>query len=188
MFWLKTLKSKLLAMNLASTGAALVVACLVLAGYDYRTFRAEMVTRAKVFAEIVAGNSTAAISFGDENDATQTLASLRYEPHIVAACVYDRSGKRLASYFRGQAMPLPGSGELTPGTYRFEADRLEVSCPIQLNGQVLGSAYVASDLDALRHRTHGYAIVFGTVVLGALAVALLSAARWRALSWAPSST
>jgi len=177
MFLLKTLKSKLLAMSLISTGAALVVACLVLAGYDYRAFRAEMVTRAQVFAHIVAGNSTAAISFGDENDAAQTLASLRFEPHVVAACVYDRSGKRLAQYFRGESVPLPAPAELAPGAYRFGAARLEVSCPIHLNGQMIGSAYVASDLDALHARTHGYAIVFGSVVLGAMVVALLLAAR-----------
>jgi len=177
MLFPRTLKSKLLAMSLTSTGAALVAACLVLAVYDYRTFRAEMVVRAQVFAHIVAGNSTAAISFGDENDATQTLASLRFEPHVMAACVYDRSGKRLAHYFRGQSIPLPTSGELPPDGYRFDANRLEVSCPVQLNGQVIGSAYVASDLDALRARAHGYAIVYGAVVLGALTVKLLVAGR-----------
>jgi signal transduction histidine kinase/CheY-like chemotaxis protein/HPt (histidine-containing phosphotransfer) domain-containing protein len=173
----KTLKSKLLAMSLVSTGAALAVACVVLAAYDYRTFRAEMVTRAHVFANIVANNCTAAISFGDDNDAAQTLASLRFEPHVVAACVYDRSGKRLAEYFRGQAVPLSTPAELTPGESRFDSDRLEASCPIELKGQVLGSAYVISDLQALHARTHGYVMVFGAVVLGAMTVALISAGR-----------
>src|SRR5580704_11106633 len=95
---LKSLKSKLLAMNMATTGAALLLACGVLAFYDFRTFRREMVVRAETLANIVAANCTAAISFNDGNDATQTLASLRFEPRVTAACVYDRLGKPLASY------------------------------------------------------------------------------------------
>src|ERR1700679_1941255 len=97
---LKSLKAKLLAMNIASTGAALLLACAVLAFYDYHAFRREMIVRAQTFATVIAGNCTAAISFNDSNDATQTLASLRFEPHVMAAYVYDRSGKLLASYLR----------------------------------------------------------------------------------------
>src|SRR6185437_15841058 len=177
MLLLRTLKSKLLAMNLVSTGAALIAACTLLAVYDYRTFRRGMVTEAQTFANIVASNTTAALSFGDSNDAAQTLASLRFEPHVVAACVYDPAGKELATYYRDCKKPLSPPDILTPGAHRFGQDRLEVSCPIQLNGVVLGSAYVQSDLTALQARRDGYLIAFGAAVLGAMAVALAFAGR-----------
>ena len=123
----RTLKSKLLAMTLFSSGAALVAVCGVLGWYDYRTFRRAMVTQAQTFADIVAANTTAALSFGDSNDAAQTLASLRCEPHVVSACVRDQSGKLVASYFRDAVVTLPGPGSLEPGGYRFENDQLIVS-------------------------------------------------------------
>jgi signal transduction histidine kinase/CheY-like chemotaxis protein/HPt (histidine-containing phosphotransfer) domain-containing protein len=168
----RTLKFKLLAMSVVSTGAAFVTVCGVLGWYDYYTFRTAMVTQAQTFAHVVAHNSIAALSFGDSNDAAQTLGSLRSDPHIVAACVYDHSGKPLASYFRDDAVPLPGPGDLSMGAYRFGQDRLEVTCPIQLTGEELGSVYIRSDLGALHQRTNRYVMVFGSAILAAMAVAL----------------
>jgi signal transduction histidine kinase/CheY-like chemotaxis protein/HPt (histidine-containing phosphotransfer) domain-containing protein len=172
MFLARSLKSKLLLMSLVSTGAALLAVCGVLGWYDYHAFRNSMVTKAQTFAHIVAHNSMAALSFGDSNDASQTLASLRSEPHIVAASVYDHSGKSLASYFRDAPMPLPAVGEIPPGASRFGEDRLEVTCPIVLNGEELGSVYIRSDLGSLHERTHGYAMVFGGATLAAMVLAL----------------
>ncbi len=169
---LRTLKSKLFAMSVVSTGAALVAVCGLLGWYDYHTFRKAMVTQAQTIAHLVAHNSIAALSFADSNDAAQTLASLRSEPHIVAACVYDHTGKSLASYFRDDPVPLPSPGELAPGTSQFKEDRLEVTCPIQLTGEELGSAYIRMDLGALHERTNRYVMVFGSAILAAMAVAL----------------
>jgi len=174
---LKTLKSKLLAINMASTGAALLAACAVLAFLDLRTFRREMIVRAQTLTNVVAGNCTASVSFNDSGDATQTLASLRFEPHIISACIYDRSDKLLASYFRDSQTTLAQPNDITPGDYRFLNDSLEVASRVEMNGQILGSAYVQSDLEPLHARMRGYGIIFGTVILGAMAVALGLAGR-----------
>jgi signal transduction histidine kinase/CheY-like chemotaxis protein/HPt (histidine-containing phosphotransfer) domain-containing protein len=164
-------------MSLGSTGAILLAVCLGLAAYDYRAFRAAMVTDTQTFANIVAINSTAALSFADGNDAAQTLASMRVEPHVVAACVYDANGKQFATYFRGPQVPVSTPDKLAAGEYRFGKDRLEVSCPIMFNGAIIGSAYIQSDLAAMRSRTHGYFIVYGTAMIVALALKLLLARR-----------
>jgi signal transduction histidine kinase/CheY-like chemotaxis protein/HPt (histidine-containing phosphotransfer) domain-containing protein len=173
----RTLKFKLLAMSAVSTGAAILAVCGVLGWYDYHAFRSAMVTQAQTLAHIVAHNSVAALSFGDSNDAAQTLASLRNEPHIVAACVYDPSGKSLASYFRDDSMPLARPRDLAPAGYRFGENRLEVTCPIRLTGEELGSAYIRMDLGALHQRTNRYAMVFGSAILAAMAIALAFTTR-----------
>src|ERR1700677_1273972 len=103
----RTVKGKLLAITLISAGAALLAAGAVLALYDYREMRQTLVTGTQTYANIVAQNCTAALSFGDANDAAQTLGSLRAESHVVAACIYDNSGKKLAVYFRGRQVPIP---------------------------------------------------------------------------------
>ena len=77
---MKTLKAKLLAMSIVTTSAALLAACGALAFYDYQSYLGAFINDARTYADIVAGNSTAALSFHDDNDAAQTLASLRAEP------------------------------------------------------------------------------------------------------------
>jgi signal transduction histidine kinase/DNA-binding response OmpR family regulator len=174
-----TLKSKLFAMSLVSTGAAFMAVCSLLGWYDYSTFRNGMVTQGQTLAGIVAHNSVAALSFGDSNDAKQTLSSLRSDPHIVGACIYDHSGDTLASYFRDEMVSLPGPGELAPGGYRFGKNRLEITCPIHLAGEELGSACIRLDLGALHERTNRYALVFGIAILAAMAIALGFTTRLR---------
>lgn len=76
----RTVKGKLLGITLISAGAALLAAGAVLALYDYREMRQTLVTGTQTYANIVAQNCTAALSFGDANDAAQTLGSLRRIP------------------------------------------------------------------------------------------------------------
>jgi two-component system, sensor histidine kinase len=174
----KTLRAKLLAMSIVTTGVALVAACGTLAVYDYEMYLQAFVTDTSTYANIIAGNSTASISFHDENDGAQTLASLKAERHVVAACIYDAAGKRLASYFRGAKLTLPNSPPPLAQGHQFATDYLEVWCPVQLNGQSIGSVYVQSDLDGLRARARKYLLFFGGVLAAAMGVALLLAARF----------
>jgi signal transduction histidine kinase/DNA-binding NarL/FixJ family response regulator len=177
LFTLKTLKAKLLAMSVASAGAALLSAGAVLAAFNFREIRQAIGTKTQTYANIVAQNTTAALSFGDANDAAQTLASLRAEPHVVAAAIYDRVGKRLAVFFRGGPVALPPFTPLGPGECQFGDDSLVVTSPVELNGRLLGWVYVQSDLRQLSQRTRSYAMVFGIVMLSAMALALALSRR-----------
>ncbi len=103
----KTLKAKLLVMSLVSAGAALLVAVAVLAVYDYHEIRRGLVIDTQTYANIIAENSNADLSFADPNDAARLLASLRAEPHVVTAAIYDNSQQKLASYFRDHSARLP---------------------------------------------------------------------------------
>ena len=172
MILLKTLRAKLIAMGMVTTGAALISACAALAFYDYEAFRASLVMAVQTHAAMVAENSTAALSFADEKDAAAILKSLHVDQHIVSAEVHDQTGKRLATYSRDSQVPLATSADLAPGSYRFDSDSLEVSSPVRLADQVLGSIHVRSDLAALHARARTDAIIFGAVILFAMSLAL----------------
>jgi signal transduction histidine kinase/DNA-binding NarL/FixJ family response regulator len=176
---MKTLKAKLLAMSIVTTSAALLAACGALAFYDYQSYLGAFINDARTYADIVAGNSTAALSFHDDNDAAQTLASLRAEPHVVAAGVFDESGKRLASYFRDGSVPLPDVDRSLKKDYRLGTDRLEVWRPVELHGHSIGMVYVQSDLEGLRTRARDYMKVIAAAALAGMAVALALAARFK---------
>jgi signal transduction histidine kinase/CheY-like chemotaxis protein/HPt (histidine-containing phosphotransfer) domain-containing protein len=172
MIVLRTLRAKLIAMKMVTTGVALISACAALAFYDYATFRSSLVMSVQTHAAMVAENSTAALSFADEKDAASILKSLNVDKHIVSADIYDQTGKRLATYSRDSQVLSSSSAGLAPGTYRFGADSLEVSCPVQLGDQVLGSIHVRSDLAALHARVRTNIITFGGVILFAMLLSL----------------
>jgi len=178
----RKIRSKMLIANVVNTGIALLAVCALLAAYDFGALRWDMVSHTQTSANIVAANSTAALSFGDEKDAAQTLSSLQAEGHVVAACVWTASGKKLATFFRGQAVPLPDPEHFPPGGHRFAADSLTVSAPVYLSGKFIGSVYVMSDLAALQQRMRSYALVFGVIIGCALLIALgLAAALTRSI-------
>jgi signal transduction histidine kinase/DNA-binding NarL/FixJ family response regulator/HPt (histidine-containing phosphotransfer) domain-containing protein len=168
-------KLLLLAM-ITSTGALLVTgaACMT---FDVLTFRDKMTRDLKMNAEIIGANCSAALAFADGSDARQTLASLKGDPHIVAACVYGPDGKVFASYSR----PDSGIAEFPPGsmadTAQFTAHALEVSHVIHVDGRPVGAMYLRSDLDLLRERINRYTLILFGVLATSTAVAFLLASR-----------
>jgi signal transduction histidine kinase/CheY-like chemotaxis protein/HPt (histidine-containing phosphotransfer) domain-containing protein len=172
-----TLKSKLLAMSIVITGTALISTSVALLAYDYVAFRHRLIENAQTDAGIVAGNCTAALSFDDEKDATQTLASLRAERRIVGACVYGLDQRPMATYFRDNPVQVLSPNALPPGQYRFAADSLDVAAPIQLNGRRIGSVFLTFDLTDLHTRTRESASLFAIAILSAMGIALAMA--WR---------
>jgi two-component system, sensor histidine kinase len=178
---LRTVKGKLLVINLLSAGAAFLVAGAVLAAYDYHEMQRTLVNGIQTYADMVARNSADALSFGDVGKASQTLASFRADPHIVAACIYDGSGKQIAVYFRGSPMPLPPFSSQDGGSYRFTDYSLIVATPVVLNTRLLGWVYVESDLAQLSERAYNYASIFGAIFLAGLLLAM-ALSRWLARS------
>ena len=165
---LRTLKSKLLLMSVICTGAALLATIAMLGIHDYTAMRAQMASDALTQARIVAGNCTASLSFDDEKDAAQTLASLHAEPHVAGAAVFTATGRLMATYFRDAAVPLAKPAELADAPFQFRNDRLEVCCPVALNAQRLGWVFIAYDLDALHASIHQYELLFGVALLDLL--------------------
>src|SRR3954471_21516007 len=96
----RSIRSKLTLMTMMTVLIALVLACAGFVGLDYWNFRQDFVRQLSTHADIIAGNSTAALSFDNATDATQTLASLTAEKDIQAACIYSSNGDLFATYPR----------------------------------------------------------------------------------------
>ena len=97
------------------TGGAFLV-------FEYLTFRQTTVRQLTTVGEILAANSTAALAFQNQDDASEILAALKSERHVVAAALYDRDGKLFSRYpadFPADALPAaPGEpGLMYVGTH-----------------------------------------------------------------------
>src|SRR5476651_1004384 len=139
-----SIKRKLMVMIMA---ASVVAALLVSAGfvtYEMFTFRQSMTQRLSTLAEIIGNESTPALSFDDQGRGEEILGALKAEGHVVAAALYKSDGSLLATYPPQVTARLPATPE--PGGSRFEKVALVLFQEIRVNGGMVGTIYVKSDL------------------------------------------
>jgi signal transduction histidine kinase len=165
-----TITWKLMTAIMGTSIAVLVLTCAVFVTYEYVTFRKTVVGGLIVRAEIIAANSTAALAFQDEADAREVLSALGKDPHMVAACLYDKDGRVFATY------PADASTDLFPTApekqgYRFSNTEVVAFQPVVHDDRRLGTVYLKSDLSAMTERFRLYAILVLAVVAGSIIVA-----------------
>jgi signal transduction histidine kinase/ActR/RegA family two-component response regulator len=161
-----------MAIMLLTSAAAIVLTCAALVFYELLTSRRESLEQIATLARIVSANSTAALAFRDEQDAQEVLATLRIEPNVVAAALYDESGELFASY------SAPGTREqiypqrAQPDGYQFRGGGLEGFEPVsEQRDRRLGTLYIRSDTGALYQRFW----LWGAIAAATMAASLLLA-------------
>jgi signal transduction histidine kinase len=165
------IKRKLTAILLLISGLVLVLTSVAFVTYEVVTFRQTILIHLATRSRILAANSTAALAFANEADATELLGALQYDPHMVAAALYGRDGRVLATY------PAAASSDLIPAApeqdgYRFEGSRLVAFTPVAQGGnERLGTLYIASDTKAVSDALR----LSGVIAIVVLAIAMLAA-------------
>ena len=132
-------------------GVALVLQRVVLYYIDLsesrNAIRAEMVS----MAEIIGGNSEAALVFKDPKAGISTLESLKLNPVILTAAIYDKSGALFAKY-RGENRETEAAPRIHPDGHTFAADQFELYHPIVLDDKRIGTIYLLADLNPMHQR------------------------------------
>jgi PAS domain S-box-containing protein len=142
---------------LLTSGASLLLTCAAFFTYEYITFRQNTVRQISTLGEIIATNSTGALAFFNEDDAAETLASLKAEKHIVAAYLFDNNGKVYATYpanLSASELPQTRKGQ----GYQFNDGYLQGYQPVVREGMPLGYVYLKMDLHGIysRFRLYGF--------------------------------
>jgi signal transduction histidine kinase len=174
-------RKQTLIMTLTSS-VVLLLACAAFVAYDTVTFRRELVESVSVLAEAIGNNCAAAIDFNDPKTAEETLAAMHANGSIISACVYSRNGKVFAAYQRDASSPFVSPRQRDTGE-EFSGGELHLFRPIQQQGVVVGTIFVASDLKAISSRLMRYMDIVGLVLVASLLVAfVLSSQLQRLLS------
>ena len=176
------IRQKLVLLIMLTTAGALLVAGVALIVIDLRSFRKDMESDLSTLAEIVARNSTAALTFADPGAAEETLQALEAQEPIVAAAVYGEAGDLFAVYQRKGAdagVPdQPGPVDVT-----WSQGSLHVFDEITLDNRRIGTVYLRSDLSEIYRRLRLQIVtVSAVIVIAALAALLLSSALQRVIS------
>ena len=168
---------KLQLIVLATLCAALLPAFGAILLDDWLTSRQSARDDLETLAQILADNSTAALSFSDTQVATELLAALQAKPTIVSAFLYSTNGVPVAAYHRdgrNSNGPLPSTQK--KGSW-FEAGRLKLFRDITLDHTSIGTIYLESDLQDVQSRLQRSTAMVLAILLIAYLLGFLVASR-----------
>src|SRR5437773_76814 len=160
----RPIKRKLMTVILLTSGVVLLLACGTFLAYDLLTFRQTMVRNLSNLAQVIGANSTAALAFENQDDATEVLSAVAAERHIVAASLYDNTGTLFAKY--PDTAPHGGwPPRRERDDYQFErADFVLQEAVVNANRR-LGTLVLKSDLGAMYERLSLYGGLVAVVVV-----------------------
>ena len=174
-FFTLKLRHKLTLITMLTSVGALVLACAAFLGYEMVTFKRTLTRDLAILGDVIGDNSTAALTFGDNEAAKGVLGSLRAQKNVMSACVYGPDGRTFATYRRD-----PGTEPEWPERAKLDGfenshEWVSVFRPITLDHDNIGTVYIRSDLGEMQARERRYAWIVGLVlVLSSLVAFLLS--------------
>jgi PAS domain S-box-containing protein len=165
------IRRKLMTIMLLTSGLVLLLTFGTFLGYELLTFRQAAVRELSTIGEIIAANSTAALAFQNPDDAREVLGALRAEPRILAATLYDASGRVFSTY--PDSVSTAGAPRTpAPDGFRFQQSRLTDFAPVVQGGnRRLGTLYLASDMAPVYARLR----LYGAIALLVMALSLVAA-------------
>ena len=184
-----SLAGKLIGINMAVAAIVLSVALGAAYWYDTAQARTRLVQGAQLLADVIAANSTAAITFDDAASARDLLRGITVDPEVASATLFLPDGREFARFSPDGASPSTVPSPPLPASQApwelFSGDRLLVARPVVMGPERLGTIVIESRLDALyaRQRRAG---INSAIELGAgLGLALLLSLWLQGLISAP---
>jgi C4-dicarboxylate-specific signal transduction histidine kinase len=158
------IRRKLTLVVLVSSTAALLAASAALFAFQVYTFRQNFMRDLTSLAEAIAANSTAAITFNDNDAARDILNILHVKPQIEDAFIVVPGHKILARYGGNGALPSLMDYPATTG-FKFKGDNLLQTEEIQFDNEKIGTLYVCSDYGSgFRDLLRLYLMTLGVVL------------------------
>jgi diguanylate cyclase len=171
-----SIRKKLMLVLLLTSVATLLLSAAGFAFTDWLSRREELYEHLRAQADVIGYNSVAALTFGDTESASATLASLESEADIVAAVLFDREGRRFASYRRDGDGSLPPL-ELPSSRFGRIDERFFAVSTITLGDDRIGSILILSDSRHWQERRINDLVIAICVLVGALVAAFLLSRR-----------
>jgi signal transduction histidine kinase/CheY-like chemotaxis protein/HPt (histidine-containing phosphotransfer) domain-containing protein len=150
------IKKKLVIMIMALCMLVQVVCSIISLADKIVSFRRETLSTISSLAEVVALNSTAAMSFKDNGAAREMLVALNAVPHIRIATIYSQDGTVFASYHKDGSVSKMESAAfdqqsqrihtVVPRWHQFSHKSLDLIRPVLLGSRQIGFLAIRSDL------------------------------------------
>ncbi len=174
----RSVRFKLVAVILATTLAALLVASAALLSYDIRRYRQSVIADIRTQAAFLADANTVALLYDDRELAEQSLSPLTIRPDILAGAIYSADGELFAAYERADRGDIGKPPSEPPrelrsrsgSVVRFEGGVTELLVPVIFENERIGMVFLRARYD-LGGRIQDYLLILGAVMLLSLIVA-----------------
>jgi diguanylate cyclase (GGDEF)-like protein/PAS domain S-box-containing protein len=166
------------------TGLFMTMACitavtvfLLVGAFDLIGLKQSMAQDLSTLADVLAQNSTAALTFRDVDAARDVLQALKAQSGVTQACIYTNDGTPFVKYVRQgkESDFLPPPAQIREAS--IQSGRLIVSRRILFGEEAVGTIYLASDLQRFYGRLREYSLVFLATAVVALLLALMISPR-----------
>ena len=159
--------------TMASSLAILLIS--VVAFYIVRdTSRQGMLRNLSTLAGVLGANSTAALTFRDQNTAEEILGGLATDPGILVGYLYTGTGEVFASYESAEWRDIVNENKKTwqiefeelksfyhqkEQGHRFLGDHLDIVKPIYMKDKMIGTIAICASMRALKLKLRWFGIV-----------------------------
>jgi signal transduction histidine kinase/DNA-binding NarL/FixJ family response regulator len=167
-----SINKKLILLSGASVCVALSLACVGFVVNDYQVFQNAKIEQLKSQADMLAFNSGAVLTFGDQVAATRLLESLRSQPTVEAACLYDSQGRILATFVSSDEVLATLPPAAPTESLVTKDERLELVKDVYEDGEHVGTLYLRSTMDDVRRQIYHYVLIVAVVMISALTASI----------------
>jgi len=176
---------KLTILVAASTFSALALACLGLALFERHSFRNARMNELSLLGNTLGANTAASLNFNDQKGAAEMLAALQADPDLIAAFLYDTTGKVFAEYHRANSQGNFAVPPMPPDGTQFTSGSLTVSQGVFLRGERSGSLVLVSDLRVLNQKIRQYAQISALILVVSIFATFLVSIRFLRIATNP---
>jgi len=167
------IQRKLMIMMLLVSGTVLLLTCAAFIAYEFRAYRISLTRNVQTLGHIIAANSTAALAFDNQDDASEMLAALQAENNVTAAALYTADGTLFATYPRNISAGMVPDSVYAEGSYIEAGQLINVSAVKQGNNRRLGTLYLRASLRPLYEQIALYSLIAGGMTAVAFFVAVI---------------
>lgn len=159
----------------ASSGLALMICCATFVINNMILVRSSKVAQLSALADVLASNSTVAVSFGESEAASELLEALKEIETVDHARLIMADGETLASYDR---TPQDSEMAMVPAEkhgFEFTEDGyLDISAPVTEEGEQLGTLVIRSNMNEVNEQFRQNVSISALVLVLSLLAAAIS--------------
>ncbi|MEM7784385.1 MAG: ATP-binding protein [Planctomycetota bacterium] len=171
----RTIQGKIGWLVIVSCGLALLVCCTTLLFNNMSLLKSSKVVQLTALAEVLASNSSVAVSFEESDAANELLQALQKIKSVESASLILANEDLLANYRRDNAA-IVGTDEIPTlrEGYHFHQNFLDIAVPIIEDEDELGTLLIRSNLEDIRMQRKKLWTVMFWVMIVSLFVAVLA--------------
>ncbi len=172
-----SIKYKVIIIIITVTLLSQIIAAFFYVRYDKNEFSKKNLQSLEIVSQIISNNSTAAILFNDSKQATSILKSLKAEPHINIACIFNEKKQPFANFKRDSVKSI--SPQLiinSKDTTILNEQSIKILRPIfdeSDSKTIIGYIFLDRDLKDYEIRFTKFILVLLIITLGSLIFAFI---------------